>query len=124
MALHNELGKTGEELTVEYLQGKGYTIRDVNWRSGHLELDVVAHIDNQLVVVEVKTRRENSLVSPSDAVDSRKIRRLVNAAEAYIRRYDIPFEVRFDIVSIIITEHDGVQIEHIEDAFFPPMNMR
>ena len=59
MAKHNQLGKTGEERAAEYLISKGYTIRDVNWHSGKMELDIVAGIDNMLVVVEVKTRKNS-----------------------------------------------------------------
>ncbi|MEG1999332.1 MAG: YraN family protein, partial [Bacteroidales bacterium] len=56
MAHHNNLGKSGEYIAKEYLASKGYAIRDVNWRSGKYELDIVAMDGLQLVVVEVKTR--------------------------------------------------------------------
>ena len=56
MAKHNDLGKAGENAAVAYLEQKGYLIRDRNWRKGHFELDIVAAKDNELIVVEVKTR--------------------------------------------------------------------
>ena len=64
MAQHNQLGKTGEERATEYLISKGYIIRDINWRSGKMELDIVAYRDKTLVVVEVKTRK--SRYAPQD----------------------------------------------------------
>lgn len=120
MAKHNILGLNGESLAASYLQEKGYTILDRNWRSGHKELDLVARKDSTLVVVEVKTRSSDNFGSPQDAVDERKIRRLVMAADAYVRLNALDLEVRFDIVTVI--DDDGrVRMEHIEDAFFPPI---
>ena len=48
MAEHNDLGKSGENAAVAYLEQKGYLIRDRNWRRGHFELDIVAAKDNEL----------------------------------------------------------------------------
>lgn len=121
MARHNELGKTGEQLAVEHLIKQGYTIREINWKSGRLELDIVAQMGITLVVVEVKTRHNEIYGHPVDAVTEKKIRHIVNAAEAYLRMFDLPFEVRFDIISIVLSDGQ-CQIEHIEDAFYAPLN--
>lgn len=94
MARHNILGLNGESLAASYLQEKGYTILDRNWRSGHKELDLVVRKDSTLVVVEVKTRSSDNFGSPQDAVDERKIRRLVMAADAYVRLNALDLEVR------------------------------
>lgn len=120
MAEHNILGRSGELLAAEYLESKGYTVLDRNWRCGHKELDLVARSGDTLVVVEVKTRSDACFGNPEDAVDERKIIRTVMAADAYIRRRRLDLDVRFDIVAI--TENGGqVSVQHIEDAFFPPV---
>ncbi len=119
MAKHNILGRSGESLAAEYLENRGYTVLDRNWRCGHKELDLVARNGNTLVVVEVKTRSDSRFGNPEDAVDERKIMRTVMAADAYVRLKRIDLDVRFDIVAI--TEDGGqVSVQHIEDAFFPP----
>lgn len=120
MANHNQLGKTGEQLASEYLVTKGYIIRDVNWKSGRYELDIVAYSGKTLVIVEVKTRRNEDFAYPEEAVDERKINNIVKAAEAYIHMYDIPFETRFDIITLVGTG-DNFHLEHIIDAFYPPL---
>lgn len=121
MAVHNRLGKEGEKKAEEYLLTRGYVIRDVNWKSGKLELDIVAHKDNTLVFVEVKTRGSRKYEWPEEAVDERKIRNLVDAADAYIHFFNLPFDVRFDVIAIV-RESDGCfSIDHIEDAFYPPL---
>ena len=120
----NELQKfgfKGEEIAVNYLIGKGYTIRHRNWRTHHIELDIIAENDDFIVVVEVKTRRNDRFCHPSDAVNYTKIKRIVNATQAYIFKYNINKDIRFDIISIIPTIEGNFEVEHQEDAFFPPM---
>ena len=58
MAEHNDLGKWGEDEAVFYLEDKGYTIIDRDWRLGRRDLDILAYTPDgsTLVVVEVKTR--------------------------------------------------------------------
>ncbi len=120
MAEHNELGKTGEQLAREYLISRGYKILETNWRLGKDEIDLIARDRDQLVVVEVKTRTSNILVEPEAAVAKEKQRMLVRGANNYVQRHNINAEVRFDILSIIISK-DKHHIKHIPDAFYPTM---
>lgn len=120
MAEHNRLGKAGEDAAAAYLEREGYIIRHRNWRRGHLELDIVAAIDNVLIVVEVKTRHDIDFGLPEEAVDNLKIRRIVRAADTYIKLFQIDAPVRFDIVSVIGKE-GKFKIEHIKEAFYPPL---
>jgi putative endonuclease len=121
MAQHNNTGREGETAAVEYLKAKGYKIRHVNWYKGHLELDIVAQTDEELVIVEVKTRSGNDWELPEDAVNNTKIKRIISAADFYIKSFDIDLPARFDIISIVGT-FPNFEIEHIEDAFYPPVN--
>lgn len=120
MSEHYELGKRGEEEAVRYLEKKGLYIMHRNWRCGKLELDIVARDGDEIVFVEVKTRRNTYFGHPDEAVDDRKIRRIVSAAGAYVRYYAIDLPIRYDIVSVIGTE-PPFEVEHVPDAFFPPM---
>lgn len=120
MADHNDFGKAGEHAAVVYLEDHGYIIRDRNWRQGHLELDIVAMQDDTLVIVEVKTRKDRLFARPEDAVTIAKIKRTVKAANAYINQHGIDAPVRFDIVTVV-GNPDCFEIEHIEEAFYPPL---
>ncbi len=120
MAQHNETGINGEKAALEMLIKKGYRIRHTNWVTGKLELDIVAEINNTLVIVEVKTRNKLDYGNPWDAVSNAKIRNIINATDRYIRVYDINMDVRFDVISVLKTP-DGYIPEHIEDAFYPPL---
>ena len=122
MAAHNEYGKWGEQQAVEYLQGKGYTICHRDWKSGRRDLDLTALTPDggTLAIVEVKTRSGTDVTRPEEAVDWRKMRSLAIAANAYVRRYQVNCQVRFDIISVI-GQGDDVRIEHLENAFIPPL---
>ena len=118
MAKHNELGKIGEELAVQFLIDKGYEILERNWRNIHKEIDIIAKEGEDLVIVEVKARQTDEYGEPDIAVTKRKQRMLIAAANAYILRNNLDMSTRFDIVSIVFKDGEPV-IEHIEDAFLP-----
>ena len=120
MAEHNDLGKQGEELAAAYLEKKGYRILEKNWRQWRHEIDIIALSGKYLVVVEVKTRQSNFFGEPETAVTREKQKSLIRAANAYIRYRNLQDEVRFDIVSVIIS-NTGEKIHHIEDAFYPTL---
>ena len=56
MAEHNELGKLGEEMAVEFLKKDGYKIVETNWTFQKAEIDIIAQKENVLAIIEVKTR--------------------------------------------------------------------
>lgn len=113
-----------EQYAAEYLTAQGYVIRARNWspRAGHVELDIVAQRGNLFIFVEVKARIDG-FTEAVDAVDTRKITRIVRAANAFIRMLPPPerdfAEARFDIIAI-----NGLppswRLDHLVDAFLPP----
>lgn len=117
MAEHNELGKQGEELAVEFLSKNGYEILETNWVFQKAEIDILAHKENKLAVVEVKTRSSLDFGLPQEFVKPKKIQLLVKAVNEYVIENDLDLEIRFDIIAIY---RDGreFKIEHIEDAFY------
>jgi len=117
MSDHIQKGKKGEAMAAQILNQKGYHILDTNWRFGKEELDIICRDRNQLVVVEVKTRRSPKLQSPSDAVSVQKQRNIIKATNAYLVNKSISMEVRFDI--FFISLEPSIQYEHIKDAFYP-----
>ena len=120
MSEKNETGKQGESVARQYLEEKGNQVLETNWRFHRFELDIIATNNEELVVVEVKTRSDNYLIAPETAVDKAKIRRIVAASDAYARKYNINMPVRFDILCLI-KKGTSFETEHIEDAFFAPL---
>lgn len=117
MAEHNIIGQKGEEMAAKFLEEKGYTILETNWRFMNLEADIIAEISKTLVIAEVKTRKSNYFGEPESFVTKQKQKNLIKAANAYVERKQLDLEVRFDIVSVVL--NDNTSIKHIEDAFYP-----
>lgn len=118
MAESHDLGKKAEEFAAEFLISKGYRMLDRNWRYGHLELDIVCTDGISLIISEVKARRRSIFPHPEDVFTRQQERFIILATEAYIKRYNIAMEVRFDLIAIVFRQ-DGFEIEHIEHAFYP-----
>ncbi len=112
-----EFGKWGEDLACQLLVSQGYAIVERNWKMNHLEVDIIASKGNMLVFVEVKTR---SNADPVESVDRRKRQRTIGAADVFLREFSTALEYRFDIISVT-GEPGNVKIEHIPDAYFPPL---
>lgn len=117
MAKHNELGKLGEELAVEFLRQADYDILETNWTSQKAEVDIIALKDNILAIVEVKTRSSIDFGLPQEFVKPKKIKLLVTAVNQYVEDNELDVEVRFDIIAIHATNNQFL-IEHLEDAFY------
>ena len=117
MSENIKLGKEAEDFAVSFLEKNGYKILQRNWRFRHYELDIICSKNNTLVIVEVKSRSGTYIEQPFQSVNRAKQRKIIEAANAYIEKYEIDLETRFDIISIISTEKK--QISHIEDAFYP-----
>ncbi len=113
---HIELGKSGEQSAVGFLEAKGYRILERNWRWGRQEIDIIARDESMIVIVEVKTRISNRFSEPEESVTVKKQRILVRAANAYVNFRQLQAEVRFDIISIL-NNPNGMTINHIVDAF-------
>ena len=120
MALHHDYGNLGEEIAAEYLKAKGYVIHQMHWRTGHKELDIVAETDGTLVVVEVKARRNSIFCKPEDVLSVNKMRRIVLAADAYVRYHRIDLPVRFDLITVV-GDPRNPRITHYEKAFTSPV---
>lgn len=117
MAEHNELGKLGEEMAVEFLEKNGYKILETNWTFQKAEIDIIAQKENTLAIVEVKTRSSIDFGLPQDFVKPKKIQLLVKAVDAYVNENNLDIEVRFDIIAIH-KEGKSFAMEHLIDAFY------
>lgn len=120
MPNNTQKGVEGEEIAETHLLKKGYKILEKNWRHQHLEIDIIASINNTLVIVEVKLRANDSYGKPEDFVTKSKQKKVIKAADFYIKENNIFWETRFDVISIIQNPNELI-VEHIESAFYPTL---
>jgi putative endonuclease len=111
------LGKEGEKVAERYLQKKGYKLIARNYRCPVGELDLVALDRRVIVFVEVKTRTGHGFGTPLEAVEFRKQRKMIKAAQYFLSTKGLhQREARFDVVGISWAQREPV-VEHIENAF-------
>lgn len=117
MAQHNELGKKGEQLAVDYLLKNNYEVIERNYRFDKAEVDIIAKKNETLAIIEVKTRSTSDFGNPQDFVKPKQIQRLVKAVDEYVTENDLDVEIRFDIIAIVKTGK-SYDIEHLKNAFY------
>ena len=116
------LGKQGEDIACRLLEGMGHTILAQNWRSGHLEIDIISLDSTGIHFVEVKTRRLNVQAPPEENVDRAKQRRIASAAGRFLKSgKGLPYgdhECSFDIVAVTF-EGGEAKTEWFPQAYIP-----
>src|SRR5687768_9204345 len=122
MAEHNRLGILGEKIACEFLRKAGYLILDRNWVWQKAELDIVALHNQHLVIVEVKTRSIHYHTDTDDLISNKKLKLIFEATDKYMEFKKIPWEVRYDLI-VVIFHGDTWTLDHVEDAFYPFMNL-
>jgi len=118
MAKNQEIGQKGEDFAVAHLIDKGYLIAERNWRFSRAEIDIIAKKDEVLIFIEVKTRSYDYFGKPEESISHFKERLITEAANAYMRKVNHEWEIRFDIISILLDKSGKMKLEHFEDAFF------
>lgn len=119
------IGDIGEYEAARYLKKKRIKPVLRNYRSGRNEIDIVAATKEYIIFVEVKTRAlspdSGRFGTAASAVDRDKRRRLISAAQDYIREKRELRQPRFDVIEVYLEGSDGkfkvAEINHIENAF-------
>jgi putative endonuclease len=112
------LGSSGERLAARWLEARGYRILGSNWRCAYGELDIIAEQDGELVFVEVKTRRGETLGLPEEAITASKQKHLIAAAQSYLEAAGIPEQAyRIDVVAVQLAPNGKLlDVRHYERA--------
>ena len=122
MFVTNPIGIIGEVEAAGILKRKGFKVIERNWRMGHLEVDLIAENGKEIVFAEVKARTTiYGDKMPEEYVDEDKKRRMIAAANAYVRYRKIDKGIRFDIIGVLVDKETGkvTYSNHLEDAFHP-----
>ena len=112
------VGERGESIAEAYLLGRGFTILEKNYRGKTGEIDIVAREGDTIVFVEVKARRNLAYGPPQLAVTPFKQRQISRTALTWLAHHRKPNAIaRFDVIAILVPDHEVPQIEHIRNAF-------
>lgn len=112
------IGDRGESEAVRYLVSKDYKIIKRNYSCKFGEIDIIAQKNNDLIFVEVKTRKSNYFGEPQEAVDYKKLERINMAIDCFLSNYKIgdDYNLRIDVIEIVYSDQGGdFTMNHIED---------
>lgn len=122
-----DIGRAGEDFACRYLLSKGYVILHRNYRSGHLETDIICENETHILFVEVKSRTDIGKPSrygrPGAACDWKKRQNLRLCAEEYLRKHPTNKKPRIDVIEVYLRRISGESVlsdkglHHIENAF-------
>ena len=117
MGKHNEFGKEGEEIAVNYLLEHGYRVLYRNYRYLKAEVDIIAEKEDMIAMVEVRARSNDQIIAIADTITKKKIKLLVMAADHFVTEMHLDKEVRFDIIAILKNKK-VFKIDHMKSAFY------
>ena len=112
------LGRLGEDLARRFLRDLGYQILTTNYRCPQGEVDIVARDGEEVVFVEVRTRRSQAFGTPQESLTRPKMRRLVATCQDYLQGYGgADTNWRIDLVSVRLDQGNRVEeIDHLRHA--------
>ena len=115
----SRIGQAGEQMACDFLETQGHQILDRNWRTGHLELDIVSEAPDGLHFVEVKARTAPVTTTVLDQVNVVKQKRISAAAGQYLNKKHMEGkEVFFDVVSVLF-DGDETVVRYFPQAWIP-----
>jgi len=117
------LGRRGEDVACEFLEELGHQIVRRNYRSGHLEIDIISTDGNGVHFVEVKSRVAPVAAAPEENVTPLKQKKIANAALRYLNNSKDPgitggMDVSFDIVAVTFDGGES-NVDWFPNAFIP-----
>jgi putative endonuclease len=111
------IGRYGEDLAAKYLQDRGYSILERNWRCSLGEIDLIAKDRNSIVFVEVKTRNGIGYGHPFEAITANKVSRMRKlVAQWCAQNHQVGVKVRIDAIAVLIRS-GKVAVEHLKQVF-------
>ena len=116
---NKKTGDFGENIAENYLKKKGYDIIKKNYKTKYGEIDLICKNNNILIFTEVKTRIGENLGKPEDAIDRKKMQKLIKNAKAYVALNDRDEEYRIDVICIVLDGNNQLKrMDYYESVTF------
>ncbi|MDY8093869.1 YraN family protein [Paenibacillus polymyxa] len=111
-------GAMGEEAAALFLENLGYRIIERNWRCRSGEIDLITKQEHTFVFIEVRSRSSSKYGTPAESVTARKIAQVRQTAAVYLHMNGIgDAPIRFDMISVQLTDEKAVVTDHLIGAF-------
>ncbi|MBO3087560.1 YraN family protein [Cellulomonas dongxiuzhuiae] len=114
MRAKDAVGRYGEDVATAFVTQAGWTVLARNWRCAEGELDIVALDGDEVVAIEVKTRRSAAYGHPAEAVTHRKLARLRRLTARWLSEHDVRAgSVRVDVIAVLVQRQGAARVEHL-----------
>ena len=111
-------GMWGEELALEHLKRKHFTMVARGFRSRFGEIDIIAKNRDYIVFVEVKLRKDAHFAYAREFVSKSKQNKIKTTARLWLSMNDTDLQPRFDVIEVYARDKQATpEIVHIENAF-------
>ena len=120
MTAKKDLGDFGERVAAHRLESLGMRIVARNVRVGRIEVDLIAEDGDELVFVEVRTRRGEPGLA-AESLSPAKLQRMWRCALGYCDEHAIaPERVRIDVVAVDLDGRGLARaVEHFRGVDIP-----
>lgn len=113
------IGKAGEDVATNFLRNQNHEIITRNFRCSMGELDIISKDNktNELVVTEVKTRKNTIYGKPKEAVNRTKQKHIIKCTKYFIMINNLKnVRVRFDVIEVYASNGKAIvnQIKNCE----------
>lgn len=115
-----EIGAYCEKICKNYLIDNGYNILETNYYSRYGEIDIIAINQKYLAFVEVKARKKTSLTRALEAVDKKKMIKIIKTAYQFLSEKNLDLQPRFDVCEVYFLKQNNIKvnkINYIKNAF-------
>ena len=100
---NKKFGRLGENIAIKYLIGLNYEIIERNFRCKYGEIDIITRDKEEIVFIEVKTRKNLDFGVPSEAVDALKISHIIRTSKFFLcKKNIIDAFIRFDVIEVYL----------------------
>ena len=118
-----KLGAWGETCASDYLSKKGYELLEKNYHTRYGEIDLIMKVGDQLVAVEVKTRKSTTFGIAEDSITQKKYQAIQSTMFVYLEsRPDLGTDWQLDILVIEINLLGNPEIIHYENIYLDYLN--
>jgi len=107
--LNLKTGQIGEEIAKKYLEEKGYLVLEENYKTKYGEIDLVCKNNNELIIVEVRTKKGENFGSPEDSLIKTKLRKVWLNAEAYRNTKKWQGICRVDAICLVLKKDNSLE---------------
>ena len=120
-SLNKAKGDEGERIAADFLEKIGYKVLETKFKGGRGEIDIIAENEAGILnFIEVKTRFKDAFGKPVEAVDRKKLDKIIRASNFYLsgpKAENSKEQANYGVISVEYIERGSVKLIFFENIF-------